>query len=348
MSTKIGIFEIKEDWEKKTYLELINQKLKEFLKNIDIRFFEEPLDEFVAYKYSDLNIAVIYIKSRITEKVLEKLMNLELVITRTTGTDHIDILSCQKRGIKVANSPHYASTTVAEHTIALIFTLSKKIHTSILKAKMLDFSRTGLLGIDLINKTIGIIGTGRIGREVARIAYGIGMNILAYDLSPDKGLEEKYKVRYVSLENLLKESDVIVVMVPYYSKTHHMINKENIKLVKDEAMLINTARGPIVDTEAIIWALQNGKLKGGIALDVFEGERVLLEMSEVLENKFSPEEYEKALKTIHLLSYPNTIFTPHVAHYTKDAIKRDIIWVIENLAEFLKFRELPIRYQFYF
>lgn len=348
MPIKIGIFEVREDWEKKTYLELIDQKLKDFLRNLEICFFEEPLDEFVAHKYTELNIAVIYIKSRVNKKVLEKLVNLELVITRTTGTDHIDILNCQKKGVKVANSPHYASVTVAEHTMALIFTLSKRIHVAIRKSKMLDFSRIGLLGMDLINKTIGIIGTGRIGREIARLAYGVGMKILAYDILPDKMLEEKYKVQYVSLECLLKESDVIVVMVPYYPKTHHMINRENIKLVKDEAILINTARGPIVDTEAIIWALQNGKLKGGIALDVFEGERVLLEMSEVLGNKFSPEEYERALKTLHLLSYPNTIFTPHTAHYTKDAIKRDIVWVIENLSEFLKFRELPVKYQFYF
>ncbi|HBT04432.1 MAG: D-lactate dehydrogenase [Thermodesulfobacterium sp. 37_54] len=345
---KIGIFEIERDWEKEVYLKTLKQNLGESLSNLDLIFTSEPLDSFTGDAYSDLNVAVIYIRSLVDEKVLDRLPNLKLLITRTTGTDHIDILSCQKRGIIVANSPYFAFTTVAEHTIGLIFALAKRFPTAISKIKNLDFSREGLLGFDLFGKTIGIIGTGNIGKEVARIAYGIGMKILAHDIKPDLQLKEKFGVSYVSLEELLKHSDIIVVMVPYYSKTHHMINLENIKLVKDEAMLINTARGPIVDTEALIWALQNRKLQGGIALDVFEGERVLLEMEKILENRFSPQEYEKALKTLHLLSYPNVIFTPHTAHYTKDALRRNINWVVETITQFVKTKHLLTTYSFYF
>ncbi|QER42292.1 hydroxyacid dehydrogenase [Thermodesulfobacterium sp. TA1] len=345
---KIAIFEIEKDWEKEYYVTQLNQKLGPALSNIEIIFTSDPLDEFSAKLYTNLDIVVIYISSLITEKVLSQLPNLKLVITRTTGTDHIDVLCCQKRGIMVANSPYYASNTVAEHTIGLIFALAKRVNVAISKIKNLDFSREGLLGLDLFGKKIGIIGTGRIGKEVVRIAHGIGMKVLAHDIKPDPQLKEKFNVTYLSLEELLKLSDIIVVMVPYYPKTHHMINLENIKLVKDEAMLINTARGPIVDTEALIWALQNQKLQGGIALDVFEGEKLLLEMKKVLEGKFSLQDYERAFKTLHLLGYPNVIFTPHTAHYTKDAIKRDILWVVEVIAEFLNYKQLSTSYQFYF
>jgi len=148
---------------------------------------------------------------------------------------------------------------------------------------------------------------------------------------------------------LLKESDIIIVMVPYYSQTHHLINKENIKLVKEDAIFVNTARGPIVDTEALIWALKNNKLQGGIAMDVFEGERVLMEFQNNLINGvFTAEEYERAIKTLSLLNYSNVIFTPHVAYYTKEAMERVIDWVVENVSGFLVCQVLPMQYKFYF
>jgi len=230
-----------------------------------------------------------------------------------------------------------------------MFALARKLKIAIDKNKKLDFSKDELMGIDLFGKTIGIIGTGRIGSEIARIVYGIGMKFLATDVSPNNELVEKYKVKYVDLETLLKESDIIIVMVPYYSQTHHLINRENIKFVKEDAIFINTARGPIVDTEALIWALKNNKLQGGIAMDVFEGERVLMEFQNNLINgAFTAEEYERALKTLSLLNYSNIIFTPHIAYYTKEAMERVIDWVVENVSRFLVCQVLPFQYKFYF
>jgi len=347
MVWKIGFFEIEKDWEKELYLKKL--KLKEKLEDTEIYFYEEALNENNAKEFKDLNIIIIHAESKINSTVVENLVNTKLLITRTTGTDHIDILNCERRGILVANCPVYASITVAEHTVALMFVLARKLKIAIDKSKKLDFSKEELIGIDLFGKTIGIIGTGRIGCEIARIAYGIGMKILAIDVSPKRELVEKYEVRYVDLETLLKESDIVIVMVPYYSQTHHLINKENIKLVKDNAIFINTARGPIVDTEALIWALKNNKLQGGIAMDVFEGEGVLKELQNNLINKgFTAEEYERALKTLSLLNYSNIIFTPHVAYYTKEALERVIDWVVENISQFLVYQELPMQYKFYF
>ncbi|PMP93585.1 MAG: hydroxyacid dehydrogenase [Thermodesulfobacterium geofontis] len=349
MIWKIGFFEIEKDWEKELYIQKLKEILKEKIEDTKLYFYKEPLNEINAKQFRDLNIIIIHAESRINSTVVENLANTKLIITRTTGTDHIDIPSCEKSGILVANCPVYASITVAEHTVALMFALARKLRIAIDKSKILDFSKDGLMGVDLLGKTVGIIGTGRIGSEIARIAYGIGMKVLATDISPSAELIEKYKVKYVDLETLLKESNVIIVMVPYYSQTHHLINKENIKLVKDEAIFINTARGPIVDTEALIWALKNNKLQGGIAMDVFEGERVLLELQNMLINKtFTAEEYEKALKTLNLLNYPNVIFTPHVAYYTKEAMERIIDWVVENVSRFLVCQALPMQYKFYF
>ena len=349
MIWKIGFFEIEKDWEKEVYLKKFKGTLKEKIEDTEIYFYEETLNENNVKRFRDLNIIIIHAESKINSTVVENLVDTKLLITRTTGTDHIDILSCEKKGILVANCPVYASTTVAEHTVALMFALARKLKIAIDKNKKLDFSRDELMGIDLFGKTVGIIGTGRIGSEIARIVYGIGMKILATDVSPNNELVEKYKVKYVDLETLLKESDIIIVMVPYYSQTHHLINRENIKLVKEDAIFINTARGPIVDTEALIWALKNNKLQGGIAMDVFESERVLMEFQNNLINGvFTAEEYERALKTLNLLSYSNVIFTPHIAYYTKEAMERVIDWVVENISRFLVCQELPMQYKFYF
>ncbi len=344
----ICFFEMPFEWQREKYLNKLKNKLKEINKEVEIYFVDYPLDETTVRMHPEISIAVIYINSYITSKVLEKLSNLKFLITRTTGIDHIDLLASKRQGVTVANIPYYASITVTEHTIALMFALARKMREVLQKTQKFRFSRDGLLGLDLCGKTIGVIGTGNIGKEIVRIAYGIGMKILAYDINPSQELIEKYQVKYVSLEELLENSDVIIVMVPYYSKTHHLINKNNIKLIKETAMLINTARGPIVDTEALIWALENGKLKGGVAIDVFEGEKVLLQNLYLKEGYHCPEEEKKALKTLHLLKYPNVMLTPHVAHYSIEAIDRVIDCVVEEIAYFLLYGTSKVSFKVYF
>ncbi len=347
MEQKIVFFEAK-DWEREFFLKHFRDKILSEYPNLELFFVSVPLNKNTAKSFQGTTVAVIYINSLVDEETVNLLPSLKFIITRSTGMDHIDLLCCKKRNVLVSNVPLYASNTVAEHTFALIFALARKLKINFEKIQRYDFTRDGLMGMDLLGKTLGVIGTGNIGSHLCRLGYGIGMKVLAFDIEPSKELEEKYKVQYVSLDTLLRESDVITVMVPYYSKTHHMINLENIKLVKEKAMLINTARGPVVDTRALLWALENGKLQGGIALDVFEGERLLLEESYLKDVEIPPEVMRKTLLTLHLLKYPNVIFTPHIAYYTEDAMERLIDYVIEELKHFLKYGVSKMEFEGYF
>lgn len=348
MPEKICFFEITQDWEPKTYAQKIKKKLEEIEKKAEIIFVEEALKEDNAGNYWDISIACIYLDSVINENVLQKMPTLKFVITRTAGFDHIDILACKRRGVVVSNIPSYAPVTAAEYVFTLIFTLARKFHIAFEKTKNFDFSREGLLSIDLFQKTLGIIGTGNIGREVVRVAYGIGMKILAYDLSPSSELIEKYKVEYVSLEHLLKESDIIVLMIPYYSKTHHFINKDNLKLVKENAMLINVARGPLIDTDALLWALERGKLQGGVALDVFEGDQLFLEEAYLKDKVIPWEDCQKSLKALKLLSYPQVIYTPRLADYTEEGLEKLKNLVIRDIIHFLTYGSCLSKVEPYF
>ncbi|MEZ0344697.1 MAG: NAD(P)-dependent oxidoreductase [Caldimicrobium sp.] len=347
MEEKIVFFEAK-DWEKEFFIKHFKEKILNEYPDLKISFESVPLNKKTAKNFQGTTIAVIYVNSLVDEETVSFLSSLKFIITRSTGMDHIDLLCCKKRNILVSNVPFYASNTVAEHTFALIFALARKLKINFEKMQKLDFTREGLMGIDLLGKTLGVIGTGNIGSHLCRLGYGIGMKVIAFDIEPSKELEEKYKVQYVSLDTLLRESDIITVMVPYYPKTHHMINLENIKLVKEKAMLINTARGPVVDTRALLWALENGKLQGGVALDVFEGEKLLLEGSYLEDEEIPSQVLMKTIRTLHLLKYPNVIFTPHIAYYTEEAMERLIDHVIEELKHFLKFRVSKTEFEGYF
>ncbi len=346
MSRVITFFEAK-DWEKEEYLRRLKERLGERFQDFEVKFVPYTLNKESSREHGDTEIAVIYLNSVVDEEVLDQMKNLKFVITRATGMDHIDILACKRRGIEVANVPVYASVTVAEHAIALMFALARRLRTAVSKIKDFDFSREGLMGFDLFGKVAGVIGTGNIGSHICRIAFGIGMEVLAYDLNPNKKLEELYKVKYVSLDQLLSSSDVVFVAVPLTRETMHLINLENIKLVKDKAMLINIARGPVVDTSALLWALANGKLKGGVALDVFEGEKVLTERS-FLKEICPPEALTKALQTLYLFRYPNFILTPHVAYYSEEAMERLIDSVVAEISHYLLYKLSSKTYGEYF
>ncbi|MCS7278461.1 MAG: NAD(P)-binding domain-containing protein [Thermodesulfobacteriaceae bacterium] len=348
MHEKICFFEITKDWDPESYSQKIKNKLEEVQKRAEILFVEEPLKEENAGNHWDITIASIYLDSVINEQILQKMPSLKLIITRTVGFDHIDILACKRRGIIVSNVPSYAPITAAEYVFSLIFTLARRFQVALEKIKNFDFSREGLLSIDLFQKTIGIIGTGNIGSEVARLAYGIGMRVIAYDINPSSLLVEKYKVEYVSLEQLLKESDIIILMIPYYSKTYHFINKENIRLVKENAMLINVARGPLVETDALLWALENGKLKGGVALDVFEGDYLFLEELYLKDQSIPWEECQKSLKALKLLSYPQVIYTPRLADYTEEGLEKLKELVIRDIVHFLTYGSCITKVEPYF
>jgi len=327
---KIYFFEV-EDWEKIH----IERKLKELDIKEEVHFEKEELCLENVKNYKDAEIISIFIYSHITKEIIDMLPNLKLIITRSSGTDHIDIEYAKKKGIKVANTPGYGNNTVAEYTFALILSLARKIKPMLLNTQEGRLIREGLMGIDLLGKTIGIIGTGRIGSYVARIAYGFGMKILAYDRSKKQDLIDKYGVEYVGLEDLLMRSDIVTLHVPYTRSTHYLINRFNIKLMKLDAMLINTSRGAVVEFEGVIEALKEGRLAGGVALDTLEIEDVVEE--EFLKKEGIPEfKIQKAHEASYLLKEENVIISPHVAYFTRDALRRILDINVENIKGFLE------------
>jgi D-lactate dehydrogenase len=318
---KIAFFEI-EGWEKK-YLE-------SKLKGHKLLFFKDELNGKLIKSIKDVDLISVFIYSQINKEILDKLPNLKAIATMSTGYDHIDVKECKKRKIKILNVPYYGENTVAEHTFALILALSRKIHKSYEKTIRGNFSLEGLRGFDLKNKTIGVIGLGHIGEHVVRIANGFEMNILVSSPHKNKKLANKYKLKFTSLNNLLKNSDIITLHCPLTKKTEHLINKKNIKLIKEEAYIINTARGGLIDTSALVKALAKGKL-GGAALDVLEEESLIKEERQLLSKNFPKENLQNLLENHLLLTFENVIITPHNAFNSKEALNRIIDTTIENI-----------------
>jgi D-lactate dehydrogenase len=321
---KIVFYEI-HDWEEKY--------IKNKLKNHKIVFVREPINEENINHAKDADIISVFIYSKVNKKVLDKMKKIKMITTRSTGFDHIDIRECKKRNIVVCNVPSYGENTVAEHTFALILSLSRKIHKSYLKMLRNDFSIDDLKGFDLKGKTIGVIGAGHIGLHVIRIAKGFGMNVLVNTLHQDKFLSEVMGFEYCPLEELLKKSDIITLHVPYDQSTHHLINKDNIKLIKKGAILINTSRGGCIETEALIEAIDKGIL-AGVGLDVIEGEELIKEEKQLIYEKDKTKNLEKLIKDHILLSRDNVIFTPHIAFYSQEALERILETTVENIIFF--------------
>lgn len=322
---KIAFFEIK-GWEKRY--------LKKRIGEHHLEFFPDPLTPENVKKIKNCEILSVFIYSKIDKHILDNLPKLKLITTRSTGYDHIDLKRCKQKKILVCNVPFYGENTVAEHTFALILSLSRNIHKSYMRTVRGDYSIEGLKGFDLKGKTLGVIGAGRIGLHVIRIAKSFGMNVLAYDVHKDDFLAEVLGFTYVSLEDLLKKSDIISLHVPYNKSTHHLINKESIKLIKKGAILINTARGGVVDTEALIEALDKGILSGA-GLDVLEGEELIKEEKQLLYDPNKLQILGNLVKDHILLRKDNVVFTPHIGFYSQEALERILQTTIENIQGFL-------------
>ncbi len=285
--------------------------------------------------FKGAKIISTFINSSVTKEVIDAFPDLKLITTRSTGFDHIDVDYCRSRGILVANVPEYGSNTVAEHTFALILSLTRKIYESVNQSKGLNFNHAQLRGVDLYKKTIGIIGLGKIGKNVLRIAKGIGMNVLVHNRSEDPELARQYDFKYVSIEELLKSSDVVSLHLPLLPQTKHIINKDNIMRLKQGSYLINTARGGLIETEAIVIGLDQGIL-AGVGLDVLEEEKELGEEAALL---ISPYRKEVDLKTLvynHILiNHPRVLITPHNAFNSTEALERITQTTVDNIKRFL-------------
>ncbi|MDD4026718.1 MAG: NAD(P)-dependent oxidoreductase [Candidatus Shapirobacteria bacterium] len=328
MDYKIAFFGVK-SWER----EIIEKEIIK-IDSFGIGIFEDEVQDNLelAEKY---DIISPFIYSKLDKEILAKLPNLKMIVTRSTGMDHIDVDECKKRKIKIFNVPIYGSNTVAEYTFALLLAITKKIVVAHQSVEDGEFNPEGLTGVDLFGKTLGVIGVGKIGQNVIKIAKGFGMKVLGVD--PVLKAEEAKKIscKLVDLEICLKEADFVTFHVPAIPETFHMVNKKNIKLMKEGSFLINTSRGAVIETEAIVWALNN-KILAGAALDVTEEENLLESMSVVMSKKITKDNLQEVLSFHMLRDRDDVIFTPHNAFNTKEAIERIVETTVENIVNFCR------------
>ncbi|MFZ2456441.1 MAG: hydroxyacid dehydrogenase [Candidatus Altiarchaeia archaeon] len=321
---KVAFYEIK-GWEE--------EFLKKELPGHELSFHSEPLTRENVKEAADAEALSIFIYSKIDRDLLSLLPKARLIVTRSTGFDHIDLAACKESRIAVCNVPAYGENTVAEHTFALILSLSRNVHKAYMRSLVHDHSIEGLKGFDLKGRTLGVVGAGKIGLHVIRIAKAFGMNVLAFDTKPDTFLSEVLGFDYASMDELLSHSDIITLHVPYNKYTHHLINRDSLVKTKKGALLINTSRGAIVDTAALIEALDKGILSGA-GLDVIEGEDLIKEEKQLLYDPKKVEALGEIVKEHILLGKDNVVYTPHIAFYSQEALERILEETAANIAAY--------------
>lgn len=310
------------------------QYVRAKLPGEDITFHEKPLASYPDLTDPAATVLCAFIESPIGTAEMSRFPALKLIATRSTGFDHIDLAAAKERGIVVANVPFYGENTVAEFAFALLLALSRRIIDADERVRDGTFSPNGLRGFDLAGKTIGVVGCGHIGMHAIRMANGFGMKVLGFDVHQDPELAQKLNFTYASLPEILAASDVVTLHVPYNPHTHHLINKENIVGMKKGAYLINTARGAVVETNALVEALKSGTLAGA-ALDVLEEEGDLADEMKLLSAPHPNEaELRVTLENHYLISHPRVIVTPHLAFNTQEAVERILDATIENIQHF--------------
>ena len=301
--------------------------LSESMENISQEQFE---------KVKDAEIISVFVHTalKMTKETLDKYTNLKLIATRSTGFDHIDLNYCKNRGIEVVNVPKYGEATVAEFTFGVLLALARHIIQARTDMKNNFVRMNEYIGFDLYGHTLGIIGTGAIGRHVAKLARGFGMDVLAYDIYPNEEFQRIYNIHYVGLDELYAKSDIITLHAPATKENYHLLNDEAFKKMKDGVIIANTARGSLVDPEALYRALVNGKVKGA-ALDVLENEDFIIHDDMILKSQDIPMDY--AMNTIinaRLLQMKNVIITPHIGFNSIDAVHRILHTTLENINHF--------------
>lgn len=319
-------------YDTKSYDRIFFEPLAE-ATGIDLVFHDFRLAAANAASAEGASAVCVFVNDKVDAECLEVMeeMGIKLVALRCAGFNNIDLEAAKRLGIGVVRVPAYSPYSVAEHTVALLLTLNRKIHRSYNRVRELNFSLEGLVGFDLHGKTIGIIGTGKIGRITAQIFRGFGCRVLVYDLFPDQEWAQGQGVSYMPVSELLAASDVVSLHLPLTKDSNHMLNADTIAQMKKGSYLINTSRGKLVDTAAVISALKAGQL-GGVALDVYEEE----------EGVFFEDHSATALQDdvlSRLLTFPNVLITSHQAFLTQEALGAIARTTIDSIGRFLKGEE---------
>ncbi|HEX9609005.1 MAG TPA: NAD(P)-dependent oxidoreductase [Candidatus Paceibacterota bacterium] len=303
--------------------------------DVEVTFFDHILDAAHIPEDTSADAISVFVDSKIDSAVIEKFPNLKLIATRSTGFDHIDLASAKARNIVVSTVPGYGANTVAEHAFGLLLALSKRIYDGYEQVRETgSFDPHALRGFDLLGKTLGVIGTGRIGRHSVQIGKGFGMKVIASDAFPDQAYAKEVGIEYKSLPEVLSESDIITIHVPYMKETHHLINRETLSHAKAGMILINTSRGAVVETAALLEALKSGQVAGA-GLDVLEEEGAIKdELNFLISGDPQCENLKTVLSNHVLIDLPNVIVTPHSAFNTKEALERIMDTTIGNIVGF--------------
>lgn len=272
--------------------------------------------EKIAETCRDAEVISTFITTKFPKEILSRLPNLKILCTRSVGYDHIDLAYCAERGIAVCNVPDYGSHVIAEHAFALLLSTLRHIQEGNRRVTSGVFDYRGLRGMTLQGKTLGIIGTGKIGKKVAEIAHGFGMVILAFDVYQDAGIVEKFGVKYVMQDELYAQSDIISLHAPALPSTKGMINAKALAAMKDGVVIVNTARGALINSKDLIAALDSGKVKHALL--------------DVLEHESSMEEDGALVK------HPKVITTPHIAFYADDSMRNMYNDCFESLEQWQK------------
>jgi D-lactate dehydrogenase len=315
-------------YDEKTFkqaLKVLNGQQKLRFTFLESKLSDETVDEAEGY-----DAICVFVNDVVNANVIEQLHNkydtVKIIALRSAGFNNVDLLTAEKYGIKVCRVPRYSPYAVAEHSVALLLSLNRNLHHAFYRTKQHNFTLDGLVGVDLFGKTVGIIGTGGIGMCAINIFLGFGCKVLAHDIIPNEEVAKTKGFTYVTKDELLRQSDIVSLYAPLLDSTYHLINKDSLEKMKPTALLVNTSRGGLVDTKALVDCLKAGKIRGA-ALDVYENEK------EFFFNDFSQQVMHDDTLA-RLISMPNTIVTSHQAFLTEEALKAIAETTVQSLLDF--------------
>jgi D-lactate dehydrogenase len=301
----------------------------------EFTFFETHLGPHIVQAVKPTDAVCVFVNDKVTREVIEVLAQkgVKVIALRCAGFNNVDLEAAEANNIHVCRVPAYSPEAVAEHALAMIMTLNRKTHKAYNRVREQNFALHGLLGFTMKGKTVGVIGTGHIGAEFCKIVQGMGCQVIAYDVNQDPHLVQK-GVKYLPLNELLQQSDIVSLHCPLMPQTHHLINAQTIALMKKGAMLINTSRGGLIDTPAVIEALKDQHL-GYLGIDVYEQEEKLF-FRDLSENIIADDTLQL------LMSFPNVLVTAHQAFFTKEALEQITEVTLNNISSLLNGKPLTV------
>jgi D-lactate dehydrogenase len=327
MTTKIAFFDAK-SYDRETF-DKVNAEF-----GFEIQYFKERLSLNTVSLTRGMDMVCIFVNAECDERVIIRLKEngVKLIALRCAGFNNVDVRAAQKHGIRVVRVPAYSPHAVAEYAVTLMLALNRKVYRSVYRTREGNFRLGGLMGFDMYGKTAGVVGMGRIAKELIKILHGFGMNILAYDVYPDEAFAKEYGVKMVTLDELYEGSDIISLHCPLTEDTKFIINSDSITKMKYGVMIINTGRGKLIKTEDLINGLRSHQI-GSAALDVYEEEA----------DYFYEDRSDRMIdddKLALLLMMPNVIVTSHQAFFTREATRNIAVTTLQNIRDFLDEKEL--------